>query len=251
MLEAAQTELFHIHSYRCRHAEDISDESYVTRAIELGASGILFSDHVPFPGNPFRNRMDIEQLPEYLNTLTGLKDKYADQLRLRVGLEVEYLPSYRSFYEYLRDDPRLDYLMIGQHMYEIRPGEYSFQLPSADKDAQEHAGCIDAMLRGIETGLFDVVAHPDRCFKRQTAWTEEMACLSRELIRAACGAGVTLEKNLESMCREYNYWDEFWDLVPDRADIVVGTDAHSIAELISKWDMQQFYYCEDFYASKK
>lgn len=240
-----KTELFHVHTYRCQHAEDISDEAYVTKAIELGASGLLFSDHTPFPGDPFRNRMDYAQLPEYLDTLTVLKKKYADKIRIRIGLEVEYLPSYHNFYETLRCNPRLDFLMIGQHMYEISPGRYSFQLSPADKDAQEHVGCIEAMIQGVESGLFDAVAHPDRCFKRQTVWTEEMAHLSRELIRAACDAGAALEKNLESMCREYNYWDEFWCLVPEHAGVVVGTDAHSIAELVSKWDMQLLYYSEE------
>ena len=123
-----KTELFHVHTYRCRYAEEIPDEAYVKKAIALGASGILFSDHTPFPGNPFGNRMDIEQLPEYLHTIQALKEKYADSIAVRAGLEIEYLPSFRGFYEELRENPLLDFIMIGQHMYEVSPGLYSFQL---------------------------------------------------------------------------------------------------------------------------
>ena len=43
-----KTELFHVHTYRCKHAEEIPDEAYVKKAIALGASAILFSDHTPF-----------------------------------------------------------------------------------------------------------------------------------------------------------------------------------------------------------
>lgn len=238
-----KTELFHVHTYRCKHAEIIPDEAYVKKAVALGASGILFSDHTPFPGNPFANRMDIEQLAEYLDALHALKERYADKIRIRIGLEIEYLPSYHGFYEELRGNSLLDFMMIGQHMYEVRPGIYSFQLPSSEKNEQEHAGCVKAMIQGIESGLFDIVAHPDRCFKRRKEWTDNMTELSRLLINAANTAGIKLEKNLESMKRKRNYREEFWTLVPDSAGIVVGTDAHSIDELVEKWDIQQLYYC--------
>ncbi len=237
-----KTELFHVHTYRCGHAEEVSDEAYVEKAIELGASGILFSDHSPFPGNPIAYRMKIEQLSEYLHTIHVLKEKYADSIAVRVGLEIEYLPSFRGFYEELRENALLDFLMIGQHTYEVRPGVYSFQLSPSEKDNREHIGCMEAMIEGIESGLFDVVAHPDRCFERRKEWTDDMTELSRLLIHAANAAGMKLEKNLESMKRERNYREEFWNLVPDTTDIVVGTDAHSIAELAEKWDMQQSYY---------
>ena len=107
-----KTELFHVHTYRCRHAEEIPDEAYVKKAIALGASGILFSDHSPFPGNPFGNRMDIEQLPEYLDTIRMLKVKYAGKINIRVGLEIEYLPSFHSFYEDMRRNPLMDQVQI-------------------------------------------------------------------------------------------------------------------------------------------
>ena len=233
------TDLFHVHTYRCKHAEDIRDEVYVKKAIALGATGILFSDHTPFPGDPFGNRMDYAQLPEYLDTIHSLQEKYADVIRVRIGLEAEYLPSYHGFYEELRSDPRLDFLMIGQHMYEISPGRYSFHLSPTERDTQEHIGCVEGMLQGIESGLFDVIAHPDRCFKRQKEWTEELTVLSKNLIHSACTAGIKIEKNLESMKRDRNYWEEFWALVPGHEDVVVGTDAHSIDELVDKWRMQQ------------
>ena len=40
---------FHVHTYRCGHAENISDETYVKKAIELGVKSIWFTDHAPFP----------------------------------------------------------------------------------------------------------------------------------------------------------------------------------------------------------
>ena len=58
-------ELFHVHTHRCMHASDENDEAYIVKAIQMGASHIYFTDHAPFPGDPFRNRMGINQLEEY------------------------------------------------------------------------------------------------------------------------------------------------------------------------------------------
>jgi hypothetical protein len=49
-------------------------------------------------------------------------------------------------------------------------------------------------------------------------------------------------KNLESMCSRQNYREEYCTLVPNTTDIVTGTDAHSIMDLVEKWNIQQLYY---------
>ena len=63
-------EIFHVHTFRCGHAEAVPDRKYVEKAIELGAPRIVFTDHAPFPGNSFCNRMDYEDLPEYIQYLS-------------------------------------------------------------------------------------------------------------------------------------------------------------------------------------
>ena len=57
-------EIFHVHTFRCGHAGNDQDVEYVKKAVALGAKRIVFTDHCPFPGNPFKSRMEIEQLPE-------------------------------------------------------------------------------------------------------------------------------------------------------------------------------------------
>lgn len=237
-----KSDLFHVHTFRCKHAQEIPDEAYVKCAIALGASGIFFSDHTPFPGNSFKDRMDMEHLPEYLDTIHEMKIRYAEEITIHVGLEIEYLPSFHDYYGELRNNPLIDFMMIGQHMYEVCPGQYSFQLTAAEKNEQEHVGCGEAIIQGIESGLFDVIAHPDRLFKRQKEWTEDITVLSKRIIAAAYSNHLVLEKNLESMCRIRNFREEFWALVPDTANILIGTDAHSIEDLMKKWDIQLLYY---------
>ena len=77
MYKPAEKEVFHVHTYRCKHASNEDDEAYVKAAVDLGAKRIVFTDHAPFPGNPFGHRMQYEELSEYISSLLILKDKYA------------------------------------------------------------------------------------------------------------------------------------------------------------------------------
>lgn len=113
--------LFHIHTFRCGHAEKVSDEAYVTRALELGATDLWFSDHAPFPNDPFRSRMRYSQLQEYITMLDILKKKYANRINIHIGLEIEYFPSFDAtgYYRELRTNQRIEFLLLGQHMAEL------------------------------------------------------------------------------------------------------------------------------------
>ena len=48
-MDIREKDIFHVHTFRCGHAENVSDEEYIKKAISLGASGIWFTDHAPFP----------------------------------------------------------------------------------------------------------------------------------------------------------------------------------------------------------
>ena len=223
-------EIFHVHTKRCGHAEDLPEEEYVKKAIELGADRITFTDHAPFPGDYFNGRMKLAELPEYIATLLSLKRKYADQIDIVTGLEIEYLPSFHSYIEDLKNNEDIQYLLLGQHFYELSCGSWSFNL--SDKSL-EWKGLLYAQMEGIASGLFDGVAHPDRAYKRCKVWTEDMQDAGEELIAFAGHYGcLPLEKNFASRSRKKYYWSEFWDMVPKDLTIIYGCDAHSVKDLI-------------------
>ncbi len=45
MYKSIENEIFHMHTYRCRHASDEGDEIYVKKAVSLGVSRIVFTDY--------------------------------------------------------------------------------------------------------------------------------------------------------------------------------------------------------------
>lgn len=222
-------ELFHIHTYRCGHAENISDEAYVIKAIEAGADSITFTDHAPFTCNPFCGRMQHTDLSEYFASISNLKGKYQERIKIRCGLEIEYLPSYAEYYKELAECRQLDLLLLGQHFYEIEPGKYSFMYP--EQNAWEYQGCMEAIAEGINTGLFYAVAHPDRSFRRIKTWTSDCDTISKYVITAAEKMGVYLEQNFSSQNHFKHYWKEFWKLVSPGNKVMLGIDAHSISDV--------------------
>lgn len=227
MYKPIANEIFHVHTWRCGHAGSEKDYEYIESAIQLGASRIVFTDHCPFPGNPFRSRMKIEQLPEYLDTLSRFKDRYKMDIEILIGLEAEYLPSFHEYYPELLKNDELDLLILGQHMYEHETGGWSF----ADEDkSQEYEGLCKAIVEGIKTDCFDVVAHPDRSFRRCKEWTDKMKQASNQIIEEAQKHNVLLEKNYSSMRHKNYFWNQFWTKVATEKSIH-GYDAHSVSEM--------------------
>ena len=231
MYKPMPKEIFHVHTRRCKHAGEEQDYEYVEKAIDLGASRIVFTDHCPFPGNPFRSRMEIEELPEYILSMKQLKKEYDSKIEVLAGLEVEYFPSFENYYKELKDSGEFDLLMMGQHMFEHEDGTWSFM---DEEKSDEYVGLCKAMVEGVRTGLFDVIAHPDRAFRWNTVWNSDTMRVGRTVISEAIKHGIWLEKNYSSMQQKYQYWEEFWNK-DTRKHQLYGYDAHSVAEMESIW----------------
>lgn len=72
----------------------------VCRCTQLG-----FSDHAPFPDYDFGMRMPYCELSEYIEDINALTVQYRTDIILWKGLEIEYLPEYRDYYEALLTVP--------------------------------------------------------------------------------------------------------------------------------------------------
>ena len=89
---------YHTHHVRCGHASG-SLEEYVLRGIEIGLVQLGLSDHMPllhvdpatyYPGMA----MAMDELPRYYVEAAALKEKYKDQIDLRIGLEGDFIEGY-------------------------------------------------------------------------------------------------------------------------------------------------------------
>ena len=105
-----------------------------------------------------------------------------------------------------------------------------FSLPKEELQKKEAEGLCGAAIAVMKTGLFQVMAHPDRLFRYRGSWNKSMEQMSKELIKTALQYDVTLEKNLSSMKSADYYRHEFWRLV-DPFKTRIGIDAHEVDQL--------------------
>ncbi len=231
-MDISKNDIFHVHTFRCGHAEKVTDEEYVKRAVSLGAPGIWFTDHAPFPNDPFSNRMKYCELEEYIYTLSLLKAKYVNQINIHIGLEIEYFPVFDNagYYQELKNNRGIEILLLGQHMAETTPGHYSFEWNKSQLDEEEYILLGKAQIQGIKSGYFAAVAHPDRIFRRQKSWTSSMTVMAEKIIKAALQVDIPLEINEASKHHPGHFWKEFWALAPNNHPIY-GLDAHTLDEV--------------------
>lgn len=85
-------------------------------------------------------------------------------IEVKVGLEIEYIPTYADYYRELKEKWELDILLLGQHFSLLADGSYTFDLENKSDEAHYLA---EGIVAGMESGLFDVVAHPDQIFRRK------------------------------------------------------------------------------------
>ena len=114
---------YHTHTTRCMHATG-SDEDYVLSAIKGGYQELGFSDHTPWKYHTdyvADMRMLPEELPGYVESLRSLREKYRDQISIKIGLECEYFPAYIHWLKEKIKEYQLDYILFG-NVPEVRAG---------------------------------------------------------------------------------------------------------------------------------
>ena len=226
------TENYHTHTARCRHATG-TEEEYVLRAIDGGFKVLGFSDHTPFlfpDGYYTHMRMYPDQLEDYVTTVLRLKEKYAGQIDIRLGLEVEYYPDRMEDLFKLIAPYDIEYFILGQHWCGNEQGEPYNGRPTTDPAHLERycSQCITAM----ETGRFTYLAHPDLLLlEGDPVFAREQA---ERLCLGAKKCDMPLEINLAGILTNKHYPREaFWEIAGQvGCTVVIGSDAHTAANVV-------------------
>lgn len=236
---------YHTHTERCNHAHG-SDEEFALSAIKGGFKEIGFSDHTPWPYTSSYQphmRMQMKEYDGYLESINSLKVKYQDQISIRLGLECEYFPEYLNWLKQQLDEGIIEYAIFGNHFHlSDETGEY-FGNCSTAKSIDTY---YDDLCKGMETGLFSYVAHPDLFMKNYLEFDKHCEDVSYKICKKAKEMDMILEYNLcgaalkEFYGREVYPRQEFWKIASVvGCKVIIGVDAH---ELIALED--DFYYKE-------
>ena len=224
---------YHTHTKRCGHAEG-EEREYIEEAIRGGYRILGFADHTPYPFPADYHsgiRMGVDELEDYVTTLTDLQKEYEKDIRIEIGLEVEYYPAYFDALLEVTHAYPIRYFLLGQHFMgnEIGESHVSHEITDVKELQRYYAQVAEAM----RTGRFLYVAHPDLI--HFTGEEDAFRTEARKICQLAKELHIPLEINFLGLYEGRNYPNPlFWQIVSETGnDVVFGADAHKPAMTVN------------------
>lgn len=220
---------YHTHTYRCGHAVGTIEE-YILRSISCGVTHLGFSDHFPHictEGYESNYRIPFKEGKKYFAEINSLREKYKNQIDIKIGFEMEYYP--QCFQNMLKNaiDFGAEYLILGEHYTKEENTDSLHTITPTDsiEDLKEYVATV---VEGIYSGVFTYIAHPDLInFKGDNnIYEAEM----RKICIAARESEIPLEINFLGIRDNRNYPNEsFWKIAgEEKSPVTFGFDAHDI-----------------------
>lgn len=244
---------YHTHTYRSGHSEYASDEEMLQVAKSMGISMLGFSEHIPNPDLILPDedhRMLLSEVDDYIASINKMKQENPD-MTILAGFEAEFDPMREAFLGEMRD--KVDYMILGQHF--ITRGLQNVPSKNNPNYPIEYANMVS---KAIESGIFDIVAHPDHFMEfRDTIVSEEdrklfdeNAILASQIIcEKARDMGIPIEINLSPALNNQILSDgnlkyphpTFWKVASeiDGLQVLKGVDAHDLSAFKNIGQAQQ------------
>ena len=227
---------YHLHTSRCGHAAG-RPEDYAGAAWRLGFREIGFSDHFPLLHiqDPTLS-MGWEEFPLYVREVEEARALFPG-MRIRLGAEVDYLPQTVSRLRETLGSYPLDYVMGSLHFVD----GWGFDDPRY-LEGYEHRDLyqlwsryFDLLGEAAESGLFDILAHPDLIKKFGYRPHQEVTGLYEGCLDRVARAGLALEVSTAGLRKpvgEIYPGEGFLRLCRERdIPVTLGSDAHHPSEV--------------------
>lgn len=236
---------YHTHTKRCMHASG-TEEDYVKEAIDKGLTILGMSDHIAYPDNRSGNRMQYLEVPEYISACKNLATKYKDKITVLTGFESEYSDTCHNYYDYLFNEFKIDYLVLGQHYFTKDGIEYNtFELNSTD----EYLLYAKSVAKALKTKYFKILAHPDLIFINNLPFDDNCKEAIEILITAIKESDIVIEFNANGIRRGLKDFVDgkrlpyphiaFWKRASEEnLKTVINSDCHDPKQM---WDYAMDY----------
>lgn len=192
---------YHVHEHHSGDARDAYIEAYARRAEELGLSEIAFTTHLIVKGPDEEVGIDPGSITDYLEEIEEAQD--GTDVKLLSGLEVDYFPEEERLLEEILDEHCFDLILGATHFIHgcdigsREQNEFFFRDRPPSEAIDEY---YSVWRRGVESQLFDVMAHPDyfrkyvHLFRKPLTW-REFGSEVNEAIYALADYNVGIEVN--------------------------------------------------------
>jgi histidinol-phosphatase (PHP family) len=213
----------HTHTHFCKHGSDATGADYVERAITLGFDRISVTEHPPLPVGWLKDKkvidelaMSMSELTAYLDYVWACKQRYATEIDLAPGLELDFLPEAEGFTSELLGmcEGRFEDLIVSVHF-----------LPGADG-----MRCVDLSPTDFEEGL---LSHYGSIQKVAETYFDHVEAAIRYAAKLPGRKRIGHIQLIEKFRKELPSLDEAWaterlrSLIPLLAQCGVGVDVNT------------------------
>lgn len=215
-------------------------EAYIEQAIKLGFDEIGFSDHICLTPVDWRTKpTDIHNMVE---KVIRLKEETKD-LRIRLGVEVDYIEGMEKETEKLIKSLPLDYVIgavhfVGGWYYNTDTSAYS-----PEELSKAFSLYFNAIQKSAKSGLFDIIAHPDLIKKQGFVPKESLVSLYHETAKVFHDSNVAIEINTNGInkpCADnYPSSDFLLECFNQNVPVTLSSDAHK-AKLLGQYFSQGY-----------
>ncbi|RNA70364.1 histidinol-phosphatase HisJ [Alteribacter keqinensis] len=249
----------HVHSPFCPHGTKDTFEDYIKQAVKLGCKGMTFTEHAPLPpsfDDPVPDKdsaMDLSDLNHYITELQNLKEKYKNELDIRIGLEVDYIEAYEEETRLFLNEvgPVLDDAILSVHFLKINdrytcldysPGMFNEAITASGSLEAVYDRYFSTVLSSIKADLGSYkpnrIGHITLVKKFQKRFPASFPCLQKVLpiLTEVKKHSMTLDVNgagfIKPLCGEsYPSSDVLRKAAEMKIPCVYGSDSHSYKQL--------------------
>ena len=226
---------YHTHHYRCGHATGQMDD-YVEAALAANLDEIGLSDHSPIyhlsddPHPRPGTAMSQHELPRYVEEMRQVRERFAERIPVRLGVESDYVLGWDEHYRQLWRQYPLDYVIGSVHWLD-QWSIFSADLPPGRTAADVYDEYLYTTQAAARSGAYDIIGHLD-CLKTM-GHIKDMAItpLVEETVRVIAECNIAIELNTSGWRKSFN------DTYP-RAELLaccchygvpvtLGSDAHA------------------------
>jgi len=233
---------YHLHTPYCGHACGEIIE-YVERAVSLGLKEVGFSDHLGryylTPAQLKKNwewGMRPEFLPQYFNDITALQKQFDGRIKIRIGLEIDYIEGAEDTALKIMDTLPFDYAICSIHCLPSLGWKHIAHYNKASP-AVIYKEYFKAARAAINSNCFQSLAHLDFLWRYVPCVNDELKNTAlkgiEQIVKAASKSKTALEINSNGFFHALNdpagqiLYGSFLDKISiHKPSVTVGSDAH-------------------------
>lgn len=226
---------YHLHTKMCGHAVGEMEE-YVEAAQQMNLTEVGFSDHIPmYFLTPEKRDLSVAMseanLSIYASRVKDIQSRYYP-FPVKFGLEADYTPGMERELAAILRQFDFDYVIGSIHFLDgwgYDNPQYKAGYDHWDID-ELYEFYFNTLCQAVDSGMFDILAHPDLIKKFGYRPTRDISDLYRKTVRKVADSGMCVEVNTAGLrvpVNEIYPNPEFLKLCFDAGvPITLGSDAH-------------------------